>query len=608
MSKPVRTRYIAFILLFLSLFGYMAALSSKATAFTDAWIFSDNIAETLAFLIALLILSYFIFEKDVPRAIFFSTIFVSFIVLIPLVKHYSPIKIYTTYDSLAHYSFSKWIMEFGYVPADDELYYSNTYGFHPGNGVLPASISLVTSIPLDYAMNILLIASYVSYLAVFYITLKIINFGIEKNNNSNLNYILLIAAFSAMYFFSQYCGGSISYSMTAIISYCILKEAFSDKTGRNDSSLFLLSFIGLLLTHFSTAVIISFFLLVLVAISVLLLQLQKMCLLRTITNKALLIFTLLMSYELFLDVFLFHSTIKGAFNNLYSRFMLEAVEAERALIRHPSLSTFDLVRYLVATQSKVVFVWVIAFIQLMIVFIMFLKFSREDEILRLKKLTILQLISMSLYVVTYPGVASFEGSKRLLFLLQIFLVANIIYTILLIKKNKCAYNGDENSFKRFLITMLMVPVIIVNFIASFNLYPIGPTLYYNKESYKVEYSDAVSVHRYAAIMFVQNYASQNIYFVTLSSYITFGYSDLLWNVNKIPKHDFIDAGPMPDDTVNTVTSLIMNQHNIIIPMISSPRLLGRPGLKSYYLKPLNVLSTMTSMIYNNKHFSLFIDA
>jgi hypothetical protein len=151
----------------------------------------------------------------------------------------------------------------------------------------------------------------------------------------------------------------------------------------------------------------------------------------------------------------------------------------------------------------------------------------------------------------------------------------------------------------------MIIIIIFGLISNFNLYPLGPTLAYNGETYQCTGCGVISPYVYSSLSFLYRYSSPNVTFITLSPYVTFGYSDLLWDINKFPKHGSVSAGTLPEEAVNTVISLLKNGQNMIIPIYLTDKLSGRPGLKSFYKEPLNVLMTNSSMIYNNQYYSLF---
>jgi hypothetical protein len=129
---------------------------------------------------------------------------------------------------------------------------------------------------------------------------------------------------------------------------------------------------------------------------------------------------------------------------------------------------------------------------------------------------------------------------------------------------------------------------------------------YDEEEYRITGVSPISVYIYDSIRFLAKHGSKTIKFITLSPFVTFGYADLLWNISKIPQHGFISLNPDPDEATKMIESFINEVKNGIIPLYLTDRLSGRIGLKSYYEKPLKILKSNTSMIYNNRYYALFL--
>jgi hypothetical protein len=580
----------------------MIVSSFRRTAFVDLWILDSIFLETIFIFVVLIFFPFFIFTNNSVRSLFCSILFASLIILIPITKYNNYINIYNPYDPLAHYSFAKWIIIYGHIPVRDEVYYSEAYGHHPANGLIPVILYLVTGIPLDWAMNITLLVDYIVYVAMFYITLKILS--IKPSSQNLQDYLMLIAAFSLMYFQYFYNALSVSYAFVALITYFILKKVFVKLYSSRDSVAFLLIFAGLLLLHYSTAIVISYFFVLLILVSFLISYLR-----RKIINLGYIVLTVLLTfltYEIFVDIFLFHGTIYDAMSKLVTPYLFELEEAKRAIQDNPSLTFNDMLRFLIAREGRLLLILSITIIQLpIIIFILTRRKSylNEDALMRAKVISILQYVALSTATVAYFGVGSLGGIVRNLHLLQFFVSLNIIniFTTNSLHGRKC----ENLSFAK-LTNVFLIIAIIFNFVSSYGLYPIGPTLVYNGEVYRIAGGFGVlSPYPFKAILFVSAYSPPSATFVTLSPFITFGYSDLLWNINKLPKHGFVSPGVMPENAVKTIRLLLNTRSNLLIPITLTDKLYGRIGLKSYYTDILEVLSVNASMIYNSKCFGLF---
>jgi glycosyltransferase involved in cell wall biosynthesis len=121
-------------------------LSWKSTPFIDVWPLEGIFWETVAVIAVISLLSYKLFNKITARLLIFLGIQALLIVVLPVLKYPNALNIMGPWDSAAHYSFAKWIIVNGNVDTARNLYYSDQYGYHPGNGIIPATLSLLSSI------------------------------------------------------------------------------------------------------------------------------------------------------------------------------------------------------------------------------------------------------------------------------------------------------------------------------------------------------------------------------------------------------------------------------------------------------------------------------
>ncbi|RLI87254.1 MAG: hypothetical protein DRP01_02305 [Archaeoglobales archaeon] len=582
---------LSLMLLVLSLIYYIVEVSCHATAFKDLWILDRILSYFLLTAIMILILtrSGALFENVFANTIFTSILIIGIVAVTPIIKYLSPLAIYGTYDALAHYSFSKWILINGKIAQNNELYYSFEYGFHPGNGLIPTFISLLSNIPLDIAMSFVMLLGYIVYVLVFHILLSTVNI--------NVSTLAILFGISTLYFYVSYCGTALSYPMISLI---ILKlfRFYMQSQELNSSGIIcmILPFTGLMLTHYASTIhVFLFFTLVL---DILLLR-ENIKTLRVFFMIVTVSFVTFVTYEVYVDAILSSRTIIGAINRLRQLYLREIVELEKAMKRHENLTPLQLVMYLLASRGKPVILMM--FSTLLVVHYVLKKITgtlTSKKELKNSDNNIEQIfrfltITSALYLVSYAGVSSIGGVVRTIPFMQSFLALLLIDRVSSLINNK----------KTFAI--LLIPFILIGFISNYNLNPLSPILKYQKESYRPIINTVISPYIYMAVEFINSFATKYTRIVTLNPYITFGYSDLIWNADKFPARGFINTGSLPEESVSMIKSLLSTQRELIIPLYLTDRLSGRPGLKSYYLKPFELLTIETALIYNNRYYALF---
>ncbi|MEM4004708.1 MAG: hypothetical protein QXM43_03630 [Desulfurococcaceae archaeon] len=513
------------------------------------------------------------------------------IILTPFIKYLSPPAVYGAHDTLAHYSFSKWILVNAAIPQNDELYYSDTYGLHPGNGVIPALFSMLSGIPVGVAMTITLVLSYMVYILVFHLFLKIINVRF-------FTFVSLLGV-SLLYFFDYYNGTALSYAFISLILFGFFKLFAKRVLCSGWVVSMYLVFIGLMLTHYSSTIHMSFLLLLL-----LIELISKKLYLKSSTTILLGMLTLFVAYELYVDIILMGKNIKNAILILYQNYLREKIMLEESIQKHSDLNLLQLLGFFISYTGKpiillfiTILVWSYYTLRLIRKYIFKAKTDsiNDNEVERIYKFLT---FTFPLYIVVYAGVGSIVGVDRMLVFTQIFSALLITYLLSEYISNRRKY------FKDKYMSVLLIGFILLGFISNYPLTPFSPTITFQGEHYKPAAVNVVSVYPYMAVMFINNFVDPNIRVVTLSPYITFGYTDLIWNAIKYPRRGFINAGRLPYDAVSCI-KLLMTYKQLIIPLYLTDKLSGRPGFKSYYLEPYKLLC-QTILIYNNGFYALFL--
>jgi hypothetical protein len=601
----------------ISLILYLINVKSINTSFADEWVLKGIFVEFTALMLLLIILSFILFNDIISSSLFFNIIMITLIIFTPLLKYVNAISLASRYDALAHYSFALWIVRHSHVAPLDKLYYSSVLGggyvFHPGNGLTPAILHIVTAITLDYSMNVVLLLNYIGYVTFMLLILaKIISKegSLYSSFHSNVTYFFMLflvitTLISVIYFCPAFSGTFIAYLYTAFLFYCIMTYvtemgSFCTLNKRISIIAFLIVYLALLLTHFSTAIIVTFYFGLLIILS---LKINVLKISSTLKTAIVISIFAFLTYEFFYDVLLVHSGITNAIKMIATMYLRELKEGAEAIERHKDISLIDLVRYFVATQTKITYIGIIVFLCLVISLLLVVRTLNDKAViaLNIRALVILFLSSLVMYIPGYSGVGSLEGGiVRMLPLLQIPLITTTFYffTIFIQKLPRKLFRN----FLAFLLSLL----IILGYMFNYNLVPLAPTMRYYGEEYRFSGFIPISIYDYNAIHFVAIFGTGTIKFITLSPFTTFGYADLLWNTSKIPRHGFISLSPDPDEATEMIKSLVNQVKSGVIPLYLTDRLSGRIGLKSYYEKLFEILESETSMIYNNKYYALFL--
>ncbi len=169
--KPEMRRTIIILLITLIFALYLMFLTWTSSSFIDTWPLEGIFWETVAVIVTISLLSYLLFDDR--ASVIIPLITQAFLeVVVPILKYPNTLSITGPWDSVARYSFAEWIIVNGYVDTAGILYYSDQYGYHPGNGIIPASLSLLSSITLGWSMNIVLIVIHMGYILLILATLK----------------------------------------------------------------------------------------------------------------------------------------------------------------------------------------------------------------------------------------------------------------------------------------------------------------------------------------------------------------------------------------------------------------------------------------------------
>jgi len=573
---------------------YLILLSAKSSSLIDLWVLENILMETIVIVASTVVMAWLIFRKIMPALLFASVILLSLLIAIPVIKYPNNELLYGLYDSTAFYSFTKWIVNIGRVAANNELYYSSQYGNHPGIAIIPAVLQILTGLdaPLTVAMNFVLAVVYLVYTFSLLCTLKRLD---ARQSNKLFDYLFLLSIIIFFMFFNPYYGGvEIGYSFVGMSLYIAISMLIGPRENSIGKLIILgvLTYIGLLLTHYSTAVIMAFYFLVLFVGSLIVHERQNT---KPLALVSLLVIVTLLSYELYADIYLSSSTIRGAFNVLFRLYIRELEVANEALEIHTSLTFLDLLKYLVNQYAKEIMILVSIFIYTLVVVHKWRSFTKKHKLL-----ATLFMLSLSTWILGWAGIGSFMSGGRAIPLMQFMLTLNIVYYF--------SENLKPPSIKRrrFLWNFTALLLIVTGFILNYNI-PVAPLIQADEGdvyTYPAGGQVAVTMWSFHSMEFANSFLNQySPRFLCL--FTSFGLCDLLWNKPKTPIHGSIS----PQIAVSKeVIKMIDSYTNVIVPVPSSDRVLPGPiGYTSLYLIPYyHCLYNCEGKIYTNGLYNLFI--
>lgn len=549
------------------------------------------------------------YKKQSTIYILFAVLLLSsLIVLIPPFKYASPINIYGVWDSLAHYSFAKWIVYFGRIPSSGEVYYSYQYAYHAGNGVLPAFISIISGLSIDSSMNLSLIVGYWIYIIILYlITTRSLLCRPESQSRYLLTYFIL----SLPMFYPYYTGSSISFPFIAIIVYNILPyvtEIFPRVLLHK--ILLIIGFMGLLVTHFSTATVLTLVIVLSFGIKWLFDTLRAKKNNKAIYPPCLLLLTLYFAYELYLDVILFERTFTYSFFNVLTKLYVYEIEAamQEKIYEMPLLDR--IFNYIFMYVKETIMLVIVLFQTFFILYTMVrnLNQRREMDTVRFKITKFFTLMTLLSILFVWVSVGRIlTSSIRFLNIVQ-FLTCIVFYNVIvLLIVNKKTYKHKYKMIGQVFLTVALICIISFNFICNYGLTIfLRPYRFEEKTVYVNLHNGALNSLVLLPVKFADNFIGKDVKFICMQPYIPYGYCDLMWNTSKIPSQGHITIGLKYEDAINVIDSILKNRGEYIFPLpLKEGVVPAYLEYESYYLKPFHYLLLKGGcLFYSNGFYSL----
>jgi len=573
---------------------YLVFLVMNSTSFIDVWPLEGIFWETIAVIVVINLLSCLLFDNKASVSIPLVTE-AFLIVVIPVLKYPNVLNIIGPWDSTAHYSFAKWIIVNGRVDTTGILFYSDQYGYHPGNGIIPASLSLLSSITVGWSMNIVIIVIYTGYFLFILATLK--SFGLVTSESIDIHRsLLLIAILTLSISLSVYYGGAeIGYIYVGGILYALIRLMKRKDQIWGSIILMLVIFCGLLMTHFSTAVILLAYMLIIVSILIIAKLFNKTGIAGITPKVAIPAFIMLSAfviYEIYTDVSLFTGVARGAIRILYSLYIRELQVAKTAMETR-GLAFSELVRYLVSYYSKTIIVLTLIFTHTIGLSIKWRSLNHDE-----KMLALLLFASYPTWIIGWAGVGSFLSGARAFSIICFLLSASLAITY-------TKLYGFLAKSSRFAFSLFLI---VLGFVANFGL-PLMPIIRADGDTYTYTVFSQGGFSDYVLhpVTYVSSYNGASS-FLCLSPYITFGLCDTMWQTPRIPRRGSISpSGVLSPGAIMDVMRNYLGRE-VIVPQPLRDRLIPSPiGYYGLYRKTFYfILGSGKGLIYNNGVYTLFL--
>jgi len=592
-----RRRSLVILLMTITLSVHLLFVSWNSSPFVDVWPLEGVLWETVVVVIAIAMLSGILFHNR--ASIIVPLITLAFlVVVVPVFKHPNALSIIGPWDSTAHFSFAKWIIVNGHVDTAGNVFYHDQYGYHPGNGIIPATLSLISSINLGWSMSAVLAAIYSAYMLLLLTALKTAEHHVSKKV-SIVEVLWLVAIFAlAVNLPVYYIGVDLGYVYVASILCILVKWLNSSEVAPIRTLLTaLLIFMGLILTHLSTAVIVVAY--ILITVTALLItgflggtpKFGRSS--RGLFLLAVLMIIIFIAYEIYVDVLLFSGTLQGALHRIYSLYIRE-LEVAFKVMEVKGVTLMELLQYLASCYAKIIIVLGLIFIHTIALLTKW-RFLTPGE----KTVALLLFASYPTWLIGWARVGGFLSGARAQSVICFLLALSIALT----HKKLYGYLIKKGS--------LAIPLVLIalGFVANFGL-PFMPTIKGGEDLYTYTTFSQGGFSDYALhpVVYISSYSTPTSpRFLCLQPYTAFGLCDLMWHTPRIPRHGATTPEITSPEAIIEIIEKYLGK-NIIIPQPARGRIIPGPiGYHSLYKKPFQfLLENGNALIYNNGMYTLFV--
>jgi hypothetical protein len=460
---------------------------------------------------------------------------VAFTVFMPVFKYHTYLtpRFYGCWDASGHYSFSLWVLQYGRIPLNTNLYYSDTYGFHPGTPLIPAFYSIATGVPLDLSVSLALFVIYVVYAISLYNMVGRVS--LERFSRTRLDIVLLhILMLVLPLYYPYYTGSSASSMFVALLFHTVVVSILHSRSSALSFTItYMILYIGLYLTHYSTMIIYSATALSLLGLLFIVSATGGR---ETKVVTRLIYLTLSTTFlslilELYVDVVLFKTTLQQAIEDIILRLYVVEVQGYIQPKKYYLPLYLRIWNYFTTYPKEILLLILQVFFTFYTMLsIVLRRRDVEFHIRRIYKYIAYSMLFGSYIplVVTWGGVGKLvTASARYMVTSQFALLSSIAFIL----------HGDVNS-KAFVekhqrITSVVLAIgIIVLTLSNYGLAVLSsPVLYRGKEAYLYVANGLVSPYIMHAHQYLDSYIEPNsgMRLCCLQPFISFGVCDLAWN-------------------------------------------------------------------------------
>jgi hypothetical protein len=460
---------------------------------------------------------------------------VALTVFLPVFKYYTYLtpRFYGCWDTSGHYSFSLWVLEHGRLPLDTSLFYSDTYGFHPGTPLIPAFYSVVTGVSLDLSISLMLFVIYVVYAVSLYNIVGHVSLGGSLRTGLNVVLLSILMIVLPLYY-PYYTGSSASSIFVALLFYIVIVSILHSRSSTLSFTItYMILYIGLYLTHYSTMIIYSATALSLLGLLFIVSATRGR---ETKVFTRLIYLTLSTTFlslilELYVDVVLFKTTLQQAIEDIILRLYVIEVQGYIQPKKYYLPLYLRIWNYFTTYPKEILLLILQVFFTLYTMFSIVLRRRGVEPHIR----RIYEYIAYSMLFGSYiPLVVSWGGVGKLVTASARYMVTS---QFALVSSFAFILHGDVNS-KAFVekhqrITSVVLAVgIIVLILSNYGLAVLSsPVLYRGREAYLYVANGLISPYIMHAHQYLNSYIEPNsgMRLCCLQPFTSFGVCDLAWN-------------------------------------------------------------------------------
>jgi hypothetical protein len=507
---------------------------------TDIGVISDVslLGFSMLILIALLFINVIIYSIILrnPKMLIISFVLeaIAIAVFMPVFKYHTYLtpRLYGCWDTLGHYSFALWILKYGKIPLNTNLYYSSTYGFHPGTPLIPFFYSIIAGVPLDLSISLMLLVSYVVYSIALYNIIR--RTLLERSLKITLDTTLLsILMLVLPLYYPYYTGSSASSIFVALLFYIMIISILYNRLGGLSFIVtYIVLYIGLYLTHFSTTVIYSATVLFMLGLLYVVFRLrgEKTINIARLSYLALVTISLAAVFELYVDVLLLGYTLQQAIRDVILKLYVAEVQGYVQPKKYFLPLYLRMWNYFASYPKEIL----LLILQVSLTLYAIITLRRSIGLQKQRSYRhVMYSILLSSYipiVVSWAGVGKLITASARYIITKQFLLLSSLLLILHEKTNSNNFIKRRHSALSIVVAVGIAVLILSNYGLSGLS---APVIYGGREAYLYVANGLVSPYVLHAHQYLNSHIEQgsSMRLCCLQPFTSFGICDLSWNTS-----------------------------------------------------------------------------